>query len=92
MQNLDTKPNLDWMDEPIKADRWKAMMFLTGGRSIVGQHFYASEERVFEAEREWKADTERKMGMRDDIWCSHPDGQFWYSEYSHCIAIPIKEG
>lgn len=81
-----------WLDDaPKKHKGWVGILFLKCGRAINGTTVYPSEEAVQKAAKNWEADTEMKRGERDDIWCGHPAAHFWYSEYSHVIAIPVKE-
>ncbi len=80
------KTDLDWMDEPIKADRWVNIYFETNGHSSKGMFTYPCETSAIEAVKAFYIEAE-KAGK----WRRIEDGAVLPIDVlSHVIQLPVK--
>lgn len=91
--------NLDWMDEPIKADKWRNLIFTKKGNAYPGINIWSSEEMAVEAlNRAISAigSLNSAGGVVNCIVCHGPFearcGQkcILATDYSHAIQLPVK--
>lgn len=92
MDTIEKKPNLGWMDAPIRSDTWKAIIFAKSGKSDVSDESFCSESEAlaFSTEQgtliknggwEWLCDDGTIIG----------DGMIsGRLVFSHFIQVPIK--
>lgn len=92
MNNTKQETNLDWMDAPIKSDKWRNLCFVKDGSSYYGLCVHPTEEAAKKAIIDWEKECEQCV--RNDPRPLHielGDGSCYpFSEYSHSIQIPWK--
>jgi len=75
----------DWMDDPIKADKWQNLYFSKSGSTYKPKRTHETEEAAKARATKWE-----NIIAKDD-------GSGWIAEwgisaleYSHCIQLPVK--
>ena len=90
MTNLKIKPTIDpnaWMDEPIKADKWRNIYFLKDGTSHVGPNVRSLEDR----EEQARHVAQRCKDLTKPFYTFRQTGvTFAKKDYSHAIQLPVK--
>lgn len=51
MLKIDNKPNLAWMDDPVKSDKWRNIYLLKNGCSHIAPKIHPSEEFAYQISR-----------------------------------------
>lgn len=77
--------NLDYLDCPVKSDKWKNLTFLKDGTPVLGKMIHPSETAAKLASDEFIASFE------GDPECVSAKYNFKYKDYSHTIQIPWRD-
>lgn len=72
--------------EMLEAPRWRALVFLRDGRSLLGNFHFSTEATCAEAIKVQEARHKRSSGF----W--RPTGEIFYitRDYSHAFPVPVR--
>jgi hypothetical protein len=83
LADIRQRRDLEKLDEPIRANKWRNMWFLKSGKCFHGQVDYPSEDAAKTAVVEWENTLTDKNGFILHPW------NVPVAEYSHAIQIPV---
>ncbi len=76
--------DIEKLDEPIRAERWRNLAFSKSGRSMLGFHTFDTPDGAKNA-------LDNAVTSPMTIALQGIDGYMYISDYSHAIQMPVKE-